>query len=201
MSWRRLALAAVAVLVTCLTPMAAHERKTVGALQVTVGWSDEPAYSGFKNSVEVDIADVKGAPVTDLRDATLAVEISFGDQRITLPLRSAGGSPGKFVAWLVPTRAGRYTFHVTGKVRGQTIDLTSTCSDTTFECVVDAAEVQFPAKDPSAGQLADRLNRGLPRAEQAMEAARSARRIGFGAIVVAGLALVAAIGMGMRKSR
>ena len=103
------------------------------------------------------------------------------------------------MAWLVPTRAGRYTFHVAGKVRGQTIDLTSTCSDATFECVVDAAEVQFPAKDPSAGQLADRLNRGLPRAEQAMEAARSARRIGFGAIVVAGLALVAAMGWGCEK--
>ena len=74
MSWRRLALAAVGVLVTCLTPIAAHQRKTVGALQVTVGWSDEPAYSGFKNSVEVDITDVKGAPVTDLRDAALAVD-------------------------------------------------------------------------------------------------------------------------------
>jgi hypothetical protein len=201
MSWQRLALAAVAVFVTCLTPLAAHERKTVGGLQVTVGWGDEPAYSGFKNSVEVDITDAKGAPVTDLRDATLAVEISFGDQRITLPLRAAGGSPGKFEAWLVPTRAGRYTFHVTGKVRTQAIDLTSTCSDTTFECVVDAAEVQFPAKDPSAGQLADRVNRGLPRAEQAMEAARSARNIGFGAIVVAGLAVVTAIGMGMRNTR
>jgi len=28
---------------------------------LTIGWGDEPAFSGFRNSVEVDVADNTGA--------------------------------------------------------------------------------------------------------------------------------------------
>jgi hypothetical protein len=201
MNRHRWAFGAVVIAVALSAPLLGHERKTVGAFRVTVGWGDEPAYTGFKNAVEVDIADAKGAPVSDLREASLSVEISFGDQRLTLPLRPAAGAPGRFVAWLVPTRAGTYTLHVSGKVSGQAIDLRSTCSDTTFECVVDAAEVQFPAKDPSPGQIAERVNRGLPRAEQAMDVAGNARTLALAATALAVLAVAAAVGLGMRKGR
>jgi len=194
------ALGLTAILLTFPPDASAHERKAAGGFRLTIGWGDEPAFSGFRNSVVVDVADAAGGPVKDL-DGPLTVEVSFGDERLTLPLVPDGQRPGEVRAWLVPTRPGTYTFHITGKVKGQTIDATSTCSDSTFDCVTDVSEIQFPAKDPSTGQLADRVSRALPRAEQAQAAAASARTIAIAAIAVAALALAAAIGFGVRRGQ
>src|SRR5205807_1808652 len=111
-------------------------------------------------------------PIGDLGGA-LTAQVSFGDERMMLPLR-AGARPGELLATLVPTRAGTYSFRIAGRVRGQVLDTTSTCSDTTFACVTDVSEAEFPAKDPSPGQLAERLARGLPRAERARSTADTA---------------------------
>jgi hypothetical protein len=195
---RRVALAAI-VLLAIWTPAAAHETKGVGNLRLTVGWGEEPAFSGFRNFVEVDVADAAGRPVTDLGGGTLSVEVSFGNERISLSLLPVPGQPGKFSAWLVPTRPGTYGFHITGMARGQAIDLTSSCSPETFACVADVSDIQFPVKDPSAGQLADRISRELPRASGAMEAATGARTLAIAGLAGAVIALGAAIGFGMRK--
>jgi hypothetical protein len=195
---RRSALAAIALLVAAWTPAAAHETKGVGDLRLTVGWGEEPAFSGFRNFVEVDVADATGRPVADL-GGTLSVEVSFGDERISLPLLPDRGQPGKFRAWLVPTRPGTYSFHITGTVKGQSIDMTSTCSPETFACVAEVSEIQFPVRDPSAGQLADRISRELPRAEAALETASGARTLAMAGLAGAIIALGAAIGFGVRK--
>jgi hypothetical protein len=176
----------------------AHDRKQAGAVTLVIGWGDEPAFSGSRNSVDVDVADARGAAVAD-PGASLSVDVVFGSERISLPLAAAPDRPGRYRAWLVPTRAGTYTFHVAGTIRGQAIDVTTTCSDTTFACVADVSDVQFPAKDPSAGQLADRISRALPRADRAIEDAAAARTIGLTAIGVAALALAASIGIGVRR--
>ena len=199
-SWRSLAPGLAALLLTLPAPASAHETQTVNRLRLTIGWGDEPVFSGAKNSVEVDVSDAAGAPVTDA-GGSLTAEVSFGDERIVLPLQPSGQRPGKFRAWLVPTRPGTYTFHITGTVKGQTIDTSSTCSDKTFDCVTDVSDVQFPAKDPSAGQLAESVSRALPRAERAMDTAAGARNVAMAAIGVAALALAAAIGLGVRKGR
>jgi hypothetical protein len=187
----------LAVGVALSTPAGAHERKIAGQYHLVIGWGDEPAFSGLKNAVEIDLADRAGAPVTDLGGGSLSVEVIYGDQRLTLPLRPVRQPQGKFRAWLVPTRAGAYTFHISGTIRGEALDVTSTCSDTTFACVTDVADLQFPAKDPSPGQLADRMSRGLPRAEEAASAAGTARAIAVTAMALAIVAIVAA----MRKPR
>lgn len=189
---------ALAIAAALNAAAAAHDTKKAGAVSLTIGWGDEPAFSGSRNSVDVDVADARGAAVVDPA-ASLAVEVVFGDERVALPLSPAFDRPGRFRAWLVPTRPGTYTFHVTGKIRGQAIDVTSTCSETTFECVADVSDVQFPARDPSAGQLADRISRAMPRADRAMEAAASARTIGLAALGIAAVALLATIGLGVRR--
>ena len=74
-----------------------------------------------------------------------------------------------------------------------------TCSETTFECVTDISAVQFPVKDPSAGELADRISRSLPRAERSLEAAAVARNVGFAAMGLAALALAVTIGVTVRR--
>ena len=193
-------LAIAALLLAIQTFPSAHEKKSVGQIRLTIGWGEEPAFTGFKNSVEVDVADAAGVPLSG-PGGSLSVEISFGSDRISLPMLPAMERPGKFRAWLVPTRSGTYAFHITGTIKGETIDTTSTCAAQTFACVTDAADLQFPAKDPSAGQLAQGIERALPRADQAMETAATARNIGIAAFAAAALALAAAIGLGVRKGR
>ena len=193
----RMFAAALAAMLLAL-PVAAHETKGVGPLRLTIGWGEEPALSGTRNSIDVDVSDKAGKPVADPA-AVLSVDVTFGEERITLPLRPVAGRPGGFRAWLVPTRPGTYTFRITGKMKAQAIDVSSTCSDETFDCVTDASDLHFPAKDPSTGQLADRVNRALPRADRAVEAATQARTLGGAALAVAVLALAVAFGMSVRN--
>ena len=194
-------LAAAVFLLARSHPAAAHETQSVKQYRLTIGWGEEPAYSGERNSVDVDVKDGAGQPVADLGGGSLSVEVAFGDERVVLPLLPARAVPGRFRASLVPTRAGTYVFHVTGTVKGQAVDVRSTCSEATFHCVSDAADLQFPAKDPSTGQLAESIGRALPRAERALETAAGARRVALVAVAVAGLALVVAVVLGARKGR
>ena len=193
--WPVLAFAALLVSLIGTGTISAHDRKLVGPLQLTIGWGDEPAFTGARNSVVVSLSDNAG-PIKEPA-AELKVEITFGSERLTLPLEPAFGKPHEFHAWLVPTRAGTYSFHVTGKVKTQSVDVTTTCGEKTFHCVVEASEIQFPAKDPSAGQLAERMDRALPRAEGTAATAARAQWLAIGALVVS----IVAAGVATRRGR
>jgi hypothetical protein len=156
---------AFAIVFGLSAPASAHEQQGLagGKYNVVVGWGDEPAYNGFKNSVQVLLSDAAHKPVADLKD-TLRVEVVTGDQRIEVALEpnfevGEFGEPGDYRGWIVPTRPGNYTFHLTGTIRGDKIDESFTSSDTTFDPVKDLSEVEFPAKDPTAGQVSQRLDR------------------------------------------
>jgi hypothetical protein len=93
------------------------------------------------------------------------VEVIFGernsDERVPpSPLDPVGGSPGEFQAPLIPTRPGTYSFHLTGTLDdGDQIDEVFTSGEGTFHDVEDPAALQFPVEDPTAGELAERLER------------------------------------------
>jgi len=178
----------------------AHEKIRIGTLQLTIGWSDEPAFAGFRNSVEVEVADASGSPVADLPNR-LTVEVSFGDRRVMMPLLAAGRQPGTLRAGIIPTRVGTYAFRVTGRLKDQLIDVTSTCSEKTFPCVIDPADIQFPEKDPSAGQLADRIIQSQPRVEQAVDGAAEARLLSFASLAIAAVAVAATVAFRSFRSR
>lgn len=199
---------ATVLVVATAAPASAHERRTVGAYQLVVGWGDEPAYSTFKNSVQLTLSEANGGPpVTDLGDS-LKVELIKGSEKMTVPLEAnfrvgAFGTPGDYRAWVTPTRPGQYTFHFTGSIRGQPVDESFTSSRTTFNDVEDVTTIEFPAKDPSTGQLAARLDRELPRLANRTEGvddrAAAARRLavaglasGVAGVIVALVALVVA---------
>lgn len=192
--------AALALTVVAGAPAAAHETRGDGPVRYVVGWGDEPTYTGFKNSVQVTITDSSGAPVTDVGD-TLTVEVIKGDDKTTLPLTAnfrvgAFGTPGDYRAWLTPTRPGSYTFHLTGTIRGQKVDETFTSGETTFSEVEDVSSIAFPAKDPSTGQLATRIDREIPRLETALreaeDSADGARTLALGGVVVGAVGLLMA---------
>jgi hypothetical protein len=139
-------------------PAAAHEHRTVGSYSIELGWRNEPAYTGLFNGPEVFIheaapadataepgsdEEAEGAPVTGAED-TLKLEVSFGGKTKVLKLRAAWRDPGHYVADLIPTQPGDYTFHLTGTIGDTTIDETFTSADGKFGSVEPISDIQFP---------------------------------------------------------
>lgn len=196
---------AVAVAVAGATPAVAHEPRDTGGFHLVVGWGEEPPYTGVKNTVHVTVSEANGGPpVTDVA-GSLQVEVMKGSETRTLSLEAnfgvgAFGAPGDYRAGLIPTRPGTYTFRVIGSIRGQSVDESFTSSPATFDDVQDVAEIQFPAKDPSTGQLATRMDREIPRLAtrvevvEAVDRLDSIRNLAMVAMVAGGLGLLTAGG-------
>jgi hypothetical protein len=199
---RAASLALVAVLATMILvgvagPASAHERREVGQQVFVVGFGEEPAYAGQPNSVQLLLSDLKERPVTDLGDS-LSVEVVFGDQRTKLSLEprfvvGVFGEPGDYRAYFVPSRPGRFTFHFSGTVKGQQVDETFTSGPKTFDDVQDPVEQMFPVKDPTTGQLAERLDREVARLESSNDNDGMARGLGIAGVAVGLVAVVVAL--------
>ena len=196
----------------------AHVVQTIGPYTTAMGWLEEPAYVGVQNAVQVIVREkASGNPVTDLASGVLHVIVSTGGQSTaplpldpTLDPDTGLGRPGEYLAWLIPTTPGDYTFHLTGSIHGQTVDETYTSSDQTFNPVEDAGAAQFPIRLPSLtevstleGRLTTRVGTAAADAGTADATAASARDtatlallvgggIGFAGLVVALAALVVA---------
>jgi hypothetical protein len=196
----RLAISLSAALLALSASIRAIDKQTVGTMQLTIGWGDESAFAGSRNSIDVAVADSTGAPVADPTN-TLNVEVSFGDRRLRLPLLPVDRRPGMFRTWIVPSRAGSYAFHITGRLKGEAIDITSACSEKTFQCVTEPGEVQFPEKDPTSAQLAETVTNSQARVQQAIDDATEARLISFVALAVSGAAVALAVLIRSLRSR
>lgn len=211
-------LAGLLLTFTSAAPASAHEERTIGKYHVEVGFGDEPAYMGIKNSVVMFLHDSKDKPVVDLGD-TIKVDVSQAGsaddtQKLSMSMQpnfevGGDGTPGDYRAWFIPTAPGPYTFHFTGSIKGQKVDEKFTSSPTTFDAVQDPAQVEFPVKEPTGSQLNARLDREVPRlndalaasqsrASKAEDAAGQARIIAIVGVVVGVLGLAAA-GYGLRK--
>jgi hypothetical protein len=170
-------LAGTSIVVVLAGPAFAHEEAHVGKYHVGVGFGSEPPYAGQVNSVQLLLSDAAGKPVTTLRPG-LKVSVGFGDQSLSLPIEpnfevGEWGIPGDYRAWFIPTRPGQYSFHFTGKLNGQPVDETFTSGPKTFDDVNDPTGVEFPVQDPTVGQLAQRVDREIPRLDSAIGEARS----------------------------
>ncbi len=202
------------------SPATAHEERAVGDFDLTVGFGTEPAYVGEPNSA-ILLLSRGGRPVVDLGD-TLSVDVSFGDAApfplSVEPFFEEGefGTPGDYRAWFIPTSAGQYTFHFTGTIDGQDVDETFVSGPQTFNDVETPTDAEYPDQPPSTSELADRIDREVPRlndaiggvkssalaaAQSASDDASGARTVGVIGVAVGGLGLIAAaaaIGMSRR---
>ena len=180
-------------------PALAHEERTVGKYKFTVGWGNEPTYAGVENSVQLILADAKGKPVTDLGDS-LKVTVVNGTDTVTYSLEttfdpdSGEGTPGDYRAFFIPTRPGNYTFHFAGSINAQKVDQSFTSSPTTFDPLKDPSEVMFPAKDPSAGDLSNRIQAVDTRTGLARTAADKGKSTANTALILAIVGLVLGAG-------
>lgn len=189
----------------------AHERRQVGSYVMSVGWADEPTFAGVKNAVQLLLTSASGEPFTDVPE-DLKVVVIFGTQKSApLPFVAAFGKRfgqlGDFRAAIIPTRPGSYTFHFVGSLPGQRIDQSFTSSDTTFDPVREAGVIEFPAKDPSPGEIAAKLDRLGSRLESTRQEAQKGAVAGSRGELFGGLGLVAGIagiligiGAGRRRS-
>src|SRR6266542_2588585 len=147
-------LAGMLMALTGAGPASAHEERKIGKYNVEVGFGDEPAYTGDKNSVVMFLNDANDKPVVDLGD-TLKVDIT------------------------------------TGTSTDDTQKLSMTMQPNIDE-VQDPAKVEFPAKDPTTGQLSARVDRETQRLNasladarrQASDQAGTARLIAIVGVVV-----------------
>jgi hypothetical protein len=211
--YRRIALAValaiglpVAVAGLSAAPASAHELKKVGSYEMLVGFGDEPAYLGEKNFVQMFLHDANGQPVADI-GTSLKVSVEAGGKAMALPLEpsfdpdSGLGTKGEFDAFFIPTAVGKYTFHFTGSIKGQKLDVSFTSGPTSFSEVEDPSTVEFPAKVPTLGQVSDRLTAEIPRLNARIAAAQSsaddrassARTVGIVGVIVGALGLITAV--------
>jgi hypothetical protein len=144
----------------------AHVVKQAGPYTVEIGWQHEPTYVGEANGVQVIIHDADENPITDLGTDDLKVVVSTGDQQTGeltfepgFDLEEGEGPLGEYNAPIMPTAPGDYTFHLTGTIHGEPIDIMVTSSDETFDTVKGTADIQFPTKLPALPDVVTRLDR------------------------------------------
>jgi hypothetical protein len=199
------AVVAAAVLFLPAVPASAHEHRDVGELSMVVGWAGEPTYAGFLNEAQLTLnrhgrgGEEEGPPV---EDAEIQVEVLFGGEDAEeatgpLPMEPAFDSPGEYLAPIIPSRPGTYTFHFTGEAAGQDIDEMFTSGEDTFSEVAVPADISFPAQDPTAGDLARALSEAqsdnrelMATVEEAESEAASARTMAIVGIAAGVLGLI-----------
>jgi hypothetical protein len=143
----------------------AHVVEHAGPYRLEIGWAHEPTYVGEANGVQVIVTrDAK--PVTDLTADDLNVVVSTGDQQSGDLTFEPGFDPiemegplGEYDAAIVPTAPGEYTFHLTGTVHGQAVDVTVSSGDETFNAVEGTSDIEFPTKLPTVPEIVTRLDR------------------------------------------
>ena len=156
--------AAVAVIVSSFainTNIAlGHERRTVGPYTFVVGWLNEPAYVNLLNSLDLTVTETIGAKAVEGLDKTLKADLTFGGSTTPQPLTIAArfGLPGKYSGYVVPTKVGDYTFHITGTVGTMNIDEKFESGPGRFGSIESTDALQYPAKVASNTDLAGRLD-------------------------------------------
>ena len=183
--------AATLLTLSLVSSVFAHEERKVGAYDMEVGFIAEPVYVGERSGLEIHVTkDEK--PVEGL-ETMLKAQVIFGTQQRDLTLAAREEDPGWYESVFIPTAAGKYTFHLTGTIEGQTIDESFTSSPTGFDEVSEAATGQFPNTLPTTTELSADARKGADAAGQVPIA------IGLGA-VGAVLGLVAlAVGLAGRR--
>jgi len=143
-------LSILAVLLLMIVGVAlAHEGREVGEYELHFGWRSEPALTGYPNGPEIYIhvhgSEDEEAPFPADIEVSLQAEVTFGSESKTLDLRPAFGETGHYIADLIPSMPGDYSFRVFGTIGDTEIDEVFTSTDGQFSSVDPGSDVMFPA--------------------------------------------------------
>ena len=157
------------------TPASAHEHREVGDYEFTIGFNVEPALVNQPNALFLHVAihqptpegqepatgeegEEEGIPVEGLEE-TLQADIIVGGGAATMPLtlEAAFGDPGTYLADVIPTQVGDYSFRIFGEIERQAVDETFASGPETFSPIGDTSDFQFPDKVPSNAELSEQI--------------------------------------------
>lgn len=137
-----------------------HTLDSVDNYRLEIGWMNEPIVSGETNGIELFVSPLE--PGVDLKnqvfkngvtglEKTLKMQLVFEDHKITLPLEPDHNVPGKYYAFVNPTKAGYYQANILG-----TIDETTVSLSMHPPKVDERAYIEFPeTTDLTLNQLID----------------------------------------------
>jgi hypothetical protein len=144
----------------------AHVVEHAGPYTLEIGWQHEPTFVGEANGVQLIVHDAADKPVTDLKGDDVKVVVSTAGQQTGeltfepgFDVEEMEGPLGEYDAAILPTAPGEYTFHLTGAIHGQKVDITVTSGDETFDSIKGTADIEFPAKLPTVPEIVTRLDR------------------------------------------
>lgn len=157
----------LALVLLAIVPVAAHEGREVGDYVLTFGWRNEPAYAGQFNGPEISLAlaeaehghgeesdhDHAAEFPADI-EVALQAEVTFGSETTTVFFRPQWGTTGHYIADLIPTLAGDYTFHITGTIGDVEVDEVFSSADGGFSSVEPLGDILFPAVGDAESRIA-----------------------------------------------
>ena len=181
--------------------ISAHDHRSVGEYQFTVGFAVEPAIEGVANGVDLRVekspasqghgasAGQSGGtnsgtggsmghehgelvPVEGL-EQTLQVEVTHLGSGVTKSMRlyTVFGQPGQYKATLIPTASGDYRFRFFGTVEGFQVDETFDSGPNTFSTVNPAGDLHFPERQATVREIEAAVRGAQASAEAAQDAA------------------------------
>lgn len=193
-------LAAVVMSLVHASAVSAHDHRSVGDYQFTVGFAVEPAIEGVGNGIQlrVEKGDAHGhgsdaghhggmssdggataghdhgelVPVEGV-EQTLQVEVTHVGSGVSKSMRltAVSGQPGYYTAAMIPTAPGHYRFRFFGAVEGHTVDETFESGPNTFSTVNPAGDLQFPERQATVREIEGAARGAQSSAEGAQDAA------------------------------
>jgi hypothetical protein len=148
------------------TPALAHQSKDMGDYHVAVGFAVEPAFQNQMNGVELFVSTKDGKQVEGL-EKTIQFEVTAGGKSMPVAVHSVYKDPGHYVGEFMPTLAGDYVFHMTGKINDLAVDESFESGPGRFSAVSPIADVQFPNKNPSPDEQNTLILSAISTANQA----------------------------------
>ncbi|MBT4126111.1 MAG: hypothetical protein HOJ22_05655 [Chloroflexi bacterium] len=145
-------------------------------------------------------ADIAPTPANVvLGITTLQVEVTHVASSVAqvMDLKEAWNSPGQYKSEFIPTSPGAYNFRFFGEIDGQVVDESFESSNTTFDEVTPANEIQFPVQLAAPREIENAARGALDAAttagtdaSDASDSASTATLLGIVALILGLLGLV-----------
>src|SRR6266581_6186879 len=119
---------ALAGMLSMVTPVAAHDRVTVGEYELTVGWRSEPAVAGGLNGLDLGFehhfSNGTTAWVVGI-ERDLNATLTTGPALVVRALEPQFDRPGWYTFDVIPTVPGAYAVRIAGRLNATTpVDVT-----------------------------------------------------------------------------
>lgn len=110
----------------------AHTVDSVGEYRLEIGWMREPVVSGETNGIELFVSPLDPTLPADEQEfkngisdlqRKLKIQLVYEGQKVTMPLLADHNIPGKYYAFVDPTKAGYYQANVIGEINGTIVSI------------------------------------------------------------------------------